>query len=264
MQRTWSKGVEIAFDDVGKGEPVIVLIHGSFGNRSYYSGVASRLSDHHRVISVDLRGHGDSGVPETGYLLDDFATDVIAVCREAGVDRAVLVGHSAMGNVAMLAAAREPSLAAGVVMLDGAVLMPDALRAETIKSFIPLLEGPDWLDALRGFFSNLMFGPFDPPEVKERIMRDLDTAPAQIAGPLWRDIFRGDFAEELETTRCPLLYIHAQIPSELDRLRALRPDAIVVSVVASGHFMMLVVPEQVAAMIDRFVEVLPIAAAAYA
>jgi pimeloyl-ACP methyl ester carboxylesterase len=72
-----------------------------------------------------------------------------------------------------------------------------------------------------------------------------------------RDIFSSDFADELRAARCPLLFVHAQVPADLDRLRQLRPDAIVASVAGSGHYIALVVPEQVSAMVERFIAILP-------
>src|SRR5947209_5751949 len=81
--------LHIAFDDVGSGEPVVVLLHGLFGNRTYYAAQTRHLALRHRVLSIDLRGHGESGVPDEGYDLDALADDVIRVCDEAGVSRAV-------------------------------------------------------------------------------------------------------------------------------------------------------------------------------
>jgi hypothetical protein len=51
--------------------------------------------------------------------------------------------------------------------------------------------------------------------------------------------------------------IHAKTPVDLERLRRLRPEALVGSVVGSGHYVALVVPDQVSAMLERFVTILP-------
>jgi pimeloyl-ACP methyl ester carboxylesterase len=58
----------------------------------------------------------------------------------------------------------------------------------------------------------------------------------------------------------PLLFVHAFVPADLERLKPLRPDAVVASVAASGHFLTLSVPDQVNAMLDRFLAILPLAA----
>jgi pimeloyl-ACP methyl ester carboxylesterase len=59
MKRVLSEGVEIAFEDTGHGEPALVLIHGAFGNRSQFSPLVDHLAERHRVITFDLRGHGE-------------------------------------------------------------------------------------------------------------------------------------------------------------------------------------------------------------
>jgi pimeloyl-ACP methyl ester carboxylesterase len=256
-----SDGVEIAFEDTEHGEPALVLIHGAFGSRSHFAPLVAHLAERHRVIALDLRGHGESGVPPDGFRIADFARDVLAVCREARVERAVLCGHSMAGAVALTAAALDPGLAAGVVLLDS-VLFPDPLQRQARETLVTALEGPHWLEALRGFFGARMFGPFDPPELQPRIMEELAAVPPYIPAPLMRDFFSLDLADELSGGRYPLLFIYARVPVDLGRLRELRPDVLIGSVVGSGHYLALVVPEQVAAMLDRFLAILPLAAPA--
>jgi pimeloyl-ACP methyl ester carboxylesterase len=60
----------IAFDDIGSGDPAVVLLHGLFEDRTYYRAQAQHLAARHRVLNIDLRGHGESDVPEQGYSLD--------------------------------------------------------------------------------------------------------------------------------------------------------------------------------------------------
>jgi pimeloyl-ACP methyl ester carboxylesterase len=259
MKRVLSEGVEIAFEDSGHGEPALVLIHGAFGNRSYVAPLVAHLAERHRVIALDLRGHGESGVPRDGFRIADFAQDVLAVCREARVERAVLCGHSMAGAVALTAAALDPGLAAGVVMLD-TVLFPDPLQRQARETLLTALEGPNWLEALRGFIGARMFSPFDPPELKPRIIEELAAVPPYIPAPLFRDFFSVDVSHELSAGRYPLLFINTRMPADVERrLRELRPDVMIGSVVGSGHYITLVVPEQVNAMLDRFLAILPLA-----
>ena len=96
-------------------------------------------------------------------------------------------------------------------------------------------------------------------------MADLDRASAEIARGLFQSLFGAAFddrerriVENLMNLHCPLLYVHAKAPTDLQRLRELRPDAMVGQVIGSGHFLMLSVPEQVDAMLDRFLELVEI------
>jgi pimeloyl-ACP methyl ester carboxylesterase len=164
------------------------------------------------------------------------------------------------GAVALTAAVLDPGVAAGVALLDASpVLFPEALRRQALEALVPALEGPHWLEALRGYFGARMFGPFDPPELQPRIMEELAAVPSHVPAPMFRDAFSRDFSDELTAARCPLLFVHARVPADLGRLRELRPDVLIGSVVGSGHYLALVVPEQVSAMLDRFLAILPLA-----
>jgi len=260
MKRALSRDVEIAYEEAGRGDPAVILIHPPFGNRSHFAAVFAHLAKRNRVIALDLRGCGQSGVPAEGFHIVDLAEDVRAVCRAAGVERAVLCGHSLGGTVALEVAALEPQLVAGVALLDAVVLFPEPLRRQVVEQLVPALAGPGWQVALRGYIAGRMFGRFDPPEVRTRIAQEVATLPAHMPAPLMRDAMSNDFSDRLAAGKYPLLFVHAQVPADLERLKQLRPDAIVASVAASGHFLTLIVPDQVNAMLDRFLAILPIAA----
>ena len=120
MKRTAiSNSLRIAYEDVGQGSPAVVLIHGAFGDRSHYAAQLKHLAQRHRVLALDLRGHGESDVPQDGFWLRDYAEDVVAVCEAADLDRCVLCGHSM--PVALVAASLKPERVAGVALLDGTV-----------------------------------------------------------------------------------------------------------------------------------------------
>lgn len=246
------RGRRIAFEVSGAGDPAVVLIHGAFENRGYFARQVQHLTPRHRVLTIDLPGHGQSDVPDSGFCVRDFAQDVIGVCEAAGIDRAVLCGHSM--PVALEVATLRPALAAGVVLLDGVVLFPEPVRSAVLASLLPGLQGDDWMEALRSFFGSLV-GPHDSPAVKARVIDDLGRAPRSMPAPFMQDIMASDFAAELSATTCPLLYVHAGAPADLERLRRLRPDALVGRVVGSGHYLTLQVPDQVNAMLDRFLQI---------
>ena len=247
-------GCRIAYESAGTGAPPLLLIHGGFGDRSYLAPQQAHFAGLRRVLSLDLRGHGESDFPET-VSMEDFAGDVIAVADDAGIDGAVLCGHSMGGAVSLLVAAARPDLVRAIVMLDGVVLFPEPVRRQGLESLVPALSTDHWLDALRGFFGRTI-EENDPPQVRDRVMADLARTRPAFARSFFTSLFASDFADELRQVDRPLLYIHAHAPADLQRLAELRPDAMVGKVVGSGHYVMLSAPEQVNAMIDRFLETL--------
>jgi pimeloyl-ACP methyl ester carboxylesterase len=239
--------LHIAYDDVGKGDPAIVLLHGLFADRTYYQAQVQHLSRRHRVLNIDLRGHGESAIPEEGYSLDILADDVVRVCEKAGVSRAVLCGHSMA--VALKAALRRPNLAAGLVLLDGVVLQPPAVR-EQQRQLVQALQTDGWREVLLGFFPSIAGSAAD------RVRADISAMPRFYIEPIMRDIASSDSAEELAALSCPLMYLHSQIPADLQRLRQVQPDAIIEVIPGAGHWQMLTAPDRVNALLDRFLEMI--------
>lgn len=131
----------------GSGRPFL-LVHGLASNRRLWDGVATRLHElGHPVASVDLRGHGRSDKPDTGY---DFATmgdDLVAVLDALDLPAAVLVGQSTGGNIVVDLAARRPDRALGVAGIDGGALelsrqWPDWDRCKAALTPPPLAGTP--------------------------------------------------------------------------------------------------------------------------
>jgi pimeloyl-ACP methyl ester carboxylesterase len=248
---THSGDVRIVFEDAGSGSPALVLIHGAFANRGHFASQVEHLARRHRVLAPDLRGHGDSDTPAEAFGICQVAEDVLAVCDAAGVERAVLCGHS--WPVALHVVAARPELVAGVVLLDGVVLLPEELRAQILSSLVPVLEGPGWAEAMRGFLIGRGI-PYDAPSLKARVAEEIGRGAATLAATMMRDVMSSDFSDELSSGDYPLLYVHGTVPADLARLRHLRPDALVACVAGAGHYMTLEVPEQVNAMLDRFLQ----------
>ena len=248
--------LRIAYESAGAGDPPVVFVHGIFGNRGYFAAQAEHLAGRHRVISIDLRAHGESDVPPS-VSIDAFASDVIAVLGHAGAGPAVLVGHSMAGAVALSIAHARPDLVRGVVMLDGVLFFPDLVRRGTRDGLLPALGGDGWQDALRGYLGRLIEPA--PADVAARVMGDLGLARREIAVSFFDSVFGADFeareernAQALASLHCPLMYVRAQSPTDLKRLQAQKPDAMVGQVVGSGHWPMLSAAEQVNAMLDSF------------
>jgi pimeloyl-ACP methyl ester carboxylesterase len=94
---------KLRYSDLGKGEPV-VLIHGYLESLEIWNGFAEKLAGDYRVISVDLPGHGQSGIYSSMNTMAVMADAVKAVLNHLSIGRAVFIGHS-MGGYATLALA---------------------------------------------------------------------------------------------------------------------------------------------------------------
>ena len=111
----------VAGADAASDAPFL-LVHGLASNARLWDGVARRLgASGRRAVAVDLRGHGHSDKPESGY---DFATVVgdlrgLVEALGPGFDRPILVGQSWGADVVLEFAVRNPDLTRGIVLVDG-------------------------------------------------------------------------------------------------------------------------------------------------
>lgn len=104
----------------GESGSPIVLIHGFAGSLRWYDELAALLSPSHRVIRVDLLGHGGSDKPSAGYSIQDQASALGEALAKLEVKGATVVGHSLGATVATALAEQSPDLASKVVNIDQA------------------------------------------------------------------------------------------------------------------------------------------------
>jgi pimeloyl-ACP methyl ester carboxylesterase len=249
--------MHLAYDDAGMGAPAVVLVHGwGFGNPSHLLPQFEHLASRCRVLKLDLPGHGRSDQPPPGFGFKDCAAAIVAALDAAGVDRAIVCGHSLGGRLAVEVAAVYPSRVAGIALLDPVILFPEPVRTQALTGLVPALGSENWLQALEGYFSRLL-SPDDPPDLKSRVLRELGQVSPDLAASIMQEGMATDGSDSLARVRCPLLLVNARAPVDIDRLRSLHPQAFVGTVIGSGHWLTLAVPDQVNAMLDRFLELAP-------
>lgn len=101
--------------------PAVLMLHGIGLCASVWSYTASRLARDYRVLSLDLRGHGDSEKPGTGYTFEELGRDLAAVVPALGLHCPFAVGHSAGGSAAIIAQALVPGTLGATVIIDSRV-----------------------------------------------------------------------------------------------------------------------------------------------
>lgn len=109
------EGIKVSYRITGKGK-TIVLLHGYLETGEAWQPLAGILSEEFRVITVDLPGHGDSGVKGEVHTMEFLAGAVRAVISDAGENRVLMIGHSLGGYVALAFVELFPGLLSGYVL----------------------------------------------------------------------------------------------------------------------------------------------------
>lgn len=247
-------GVKLYYEEAGSGSPPIVFVHGWCCDHTYFAPQFEHFRANHRAIAVDLRGHGQSDKPEQEYTASAFADDVAWLCRQLGADKPVVVGHSMGGVVALVLAAEHPVVPSAIVIVDSPIVMPEALRSQ-VMPLVGALKSPQYREASQQFVSNALFIPADDPDRKAQIVEGMSAAPQHVMASAFEGIFT-DLDPALQACQVPALNIMAAGPlCDAKRMSELCPRVVHGQTVGAGHFNQLEVPDQVNAMIERFLKI---------
>lgn len=245
--------MKIHYFSESKGKNAIVLVHGWAGDLTLWRDQTAELSKRARVIAVDLPGHGMSDKPEVKYDMDLFAAAIDAVLKDAGVERAVLVGHSMGTPVVRQFYRKYPQKTLAIVIVDGG-LRPFGTK-EQREQFITPLRGPNAKEAGLQMF-NAMTTTL-PATDKERVLTSFRATPQ----PVLVSAMEAMADESLYATdkiNVPVLAILAKSPfwpADTEQfLHGLAPDLEYQMWDGVGHFLFLDRPKEFNAAVIAFLD----------
>ena len=111
-------GVRIYYEVYGAGPPMVLVHANPFDHRLFTYQIA-RFAPYFRLVALDIRGYGRSDKPETAFTLADMADDVLAVCAQETIARAIFMGVSVGSGISLLIGLDRPTLAAAVILVGG-------------------------------------------------------------------------------------------------------------------------------------------------
>jgi pimeloyl-ACP methyl ester carboxylesterase len=192
MPKALVNGIHFHYLQVGKG-PNTIMLHGLTGNLAvWHLKMVPRLRDAFRLTTYDLRGHGRSDMPPTGYTTQDMAEDLLGLLDALEIDRAHLVGHSLGADVSLHFALHYPDRVDRMVLIEAGIPALVDLRkdkdwegwaywAKMLEEFagikVPRAKWNDIDYMLRQSLEvPIVYGPSKGlPRRKEPILRLLDT-----------------------------------------------------------------------------------------
>jgi pimeloyl-ACP methyl ester carboxylesterase len=232
--------VELAVTVYGDHAQPLILLHGIGSRGISWLPILEPLSARFQLVVPDLRGHGDSDKPSTGYLVSDYVADLDALIAALRLRRPVIVGHSLGALIALAWAARHPDEAAGIVLEDPP-LRPDPQAPARLDGWLALAQTP--VDEVARRFKQEH--PDWSDEACWRRARSITgTAPAVFTE--MREVAeRGEAFvpfEQLSAVQSPILLVHgepmagsATHPRDVERISAIAPRAKAVQIAQGGH-----------------------------
>ncbi|MBI3506875.1 MAG: alpha/beta fold hydrolase [Proteobacteria bacterium] len=254
-------GARVVYEVRGSGPRTILLAHNILCDRRVFDGVIARLDGGWRAIAVDLRGHGESPVPERAYSARDMADDLAALLDAEAVETAAIAGLSMGATVALEFALAYPKRVSSLLLLGGTARRDD-LKTTARNAFLsPLVRafgvrGPILQKAVTSLFG-ASYRAENRPEFAawtEKIRR-LAPRAAYYSLRAWRT--RADFAPRLAEIAAPTLVVSGEedvacTPAEGEELhRGIRGSAFV-RLPRAGHTMAAERPAELAAVLREF------------
>lgn len=244
--------VSIHYVAEGSG-PAVVLVHCLGGNLHYWDVAAADLARDHRVVRLDLAGHGGSGNDRKAWSIEGFVGDICAVVNDAGVDQFVLVGHSISGTVALETARELGHRITGVVPVDSVIDVDARMPPETRAEILGKMRA-DYRAFTEKELPGLM--PKNPDakviaRVKADVMAEDPERSTAILESIWA--YREDLT--MDRLAMPIVAIDSDLrPVAIDHNRAHAPQFEARIIEDTGHFLMLDKPTEFASTLRDVVE----------
>jgi pimeloyl-ACP methyl ester carboxylesterase len=245
-------GINLSYDERGSGSPAFVFVHGWTCDRSFFAPQAEHFAKRHKVVSLDLRGHGASDKPQGAYPISAYADDVAHLIDQLKLGKVIAVGHSMGGITVLQLAAAHADRVAGIVMVDPAPLaFPPELRG-AIEGLVAAIEAGNQ-EPRRMFIENNLFLPTSDKALVKRVVDVMLAAPPHVAAGAMKGILGFDGVAAAARCKVPALHLAATPPLNPPHLMSQwLPTVVNGWTVGAGHFNMLEVPEQVNGMIEGF------------
>lgn len=261
------EGRRVRYLDIGEGALGFVCVHGLGGCWQHWTQTLAMLSEHGRVLALDLPGFGASQLPRRAITLELFADTVARLALLVGLERVVFIGHSMGGPIALRFATRHPGLAHKLILVAGAVASFSALLGlrdvrrsacaqpiETLATYTEALTSP--LPVPRSLRHTIAqsrrlrettLWPYvrSPKELPPATAALILKGTGARGGPRTvRAIGRSNPYEGLDKIHCPILSVggqHDRIAPQTDfeAFQLIAPTAKSVLLEGAGHMMML-------------------------
>jgi 3-oxoadipate enol-lactonase len=255
--------MDLAFADEGPG-PVVVLLHGFPVSKAMWDEQLTGIGNVYRVIAPDLRGFGESPVPEGVYTMDAMADDVVELLETLEIAGPVVVGGLSMGGyVALSLVSRYPTRVKGLILMDtrAGADTPEAAqgREATAKAVIAADSVMQVVDGMIPRLFCKMTSEQHPKRVESMKAVMEQTAPQGVVGALRGMASRPDRRADLPKIAVPTLIMVGEEdvitpPAEAQAMAEAIPNARLEVIPKAGHMAPYENPAAANAAILRFLK----------
>jgi len=238
-----SDGVAISYDLQGRGAPALVFVHGWCCDKTYWRHQIPHFSKRHKVVAIDLGGHGESGLARDDWTIEAFARDVAAVVEALDLRPVILIGHSMGGPVNVAAAHHLRGRVIGLIGVD---------THHDIDAEYNEFDTHGFVSALKADFAGVttnsvrsMFVASSDSDLVEQVVADMSSAPTVVGAGAMRAFLTFDRIKALEDLDVPIRCINSdRVSTDVQTARKHAKSFELKIMKGVGHFVMLEAPEE--------------------
>ena len=246
--------VAISYNVYGQGQPTLVFVHGWSCDSRYWREQVPFFAGQYRVVTLDLAGHGHSGVGRAEYTMQAFGQDVKAVVKALQAEKVILIGHSMGGGIIAEAARLMPQRVIGLIGIDTLQNVEHPLTVEEMQQMVAPFERD--FKAHVQFFVKEMMVPGMDHQLQAWIVQDMAAAPPTVAISAFKSYMgqyvTGAAATVFEGIQVPVYCVNADMwPVDYDANRRHMQTIEAMTFADVGHFIMLEKPARFNDLLDK-------------
>lgn len=246
--------VSMNYEILGRQDTALIFIHGWNLNMRYWDDQVRHFQSRYRILNLDLAGHGNSGKDRSSWTVENFARDIAHIMQKEDIDKAILIGHSFGGNIALQISTSIPERVLRVVAIDCFKDVGFEITEEFQNGF------QDHYAKFKRNYAEMADEAAREKtrtkdrEVINRIVKDYKSADPKIALAVYRSVIQSQAMEKAQLKKLPfkLYLINSDYsPIDEDALRGHAPHGYeIIQVYGAGHFPMVEDPQQLNAALD--------------
>lgn len=247
----------IAYSVYGSGNRALIFIHGWSCDSRYWVKQLQKFAKNHKVITIDLGGHGNSSSSRLDYTINSFAKDIQAVIEQEVVDNIILIGHSMGGAVVATTARLLPDKVKGIIGVDTFHDISLNISQKDLDVAIKPFE-ESYNKTMRTFVASLFIQKTNE-DLKRWISRDMASAMKPIAISAYSNFIEqyktGESSTVFDNINVPVITINANFwPTNEKGNKNTIKHYQSIYIEGTGHFPMLEKPTQFNLLLEQAIQ----------
>jgi pimeloyl-ACP methyl ester carboxylesterase len=235
--------IVINYNVEGSGKTVLVFVHGWCCDQSYWKYQVAHFSKDFKVVTIDLAGHGKSGIGRRTWSMGAFGKDVLAVLEKINFEHVILIGHSMGGAVIIETAKQIPTRVIGLVGVDTYRNIEFTRSKERIENILGPFKN-NFKEATNNFVRG-MFTPDADSAFVKKIADYMSSAPPDIGIGALQEYFSYDHVSALKDLEIPIVCINSdKWPTNVEAGQRHAISFELKPMPGIGHFVMMEDPDK--------------------